>query len=439
MTTPQATRWLLDQLPELVAKGVLPSSSADSLRLHYQQEAAPPAASSRSIAVVIFSILGGLLISAGVILLFAHNWDQLGRPARTVLSFVPLLIGIFLTSLSLLRKNHSTALAEGAGAFHSIAVGACIALIGQTYQLSGDFPRFVLTWMLLVLPLVYLLRSTAVAILYVAGISTWAGNEVYDRATMVWLWPLLALVLPHYLQLIRENRFSGRAWWLSLAIALAVPVNAAFQCDRLFFVFWPTVLAGIFTSLYLAGCGWFRKPEAPRIAHPFIFVGQAGILVLTIWLSYRGAWDRSWYRSFSEFSFRDWMIAEGVAYGCCALALVLLALGWMRKANANFTAGLLPLIIIGGSYLLRFGVGWTILLTNLYTLALGIVTIARGIRDLRLASLNAGLLMLAALVISRFFDSEIGFLFKGIAFIVVGAGFCVANVVLLKRRKMATV
>ena len=215
--------WLLDQLPDLVAKGVLNDAAAESLRAHYTAQAIRSAPASRNIAVVIFSVLGGLLISAGVILLFAHNWEQFGRLARTVLSFLPLVVGIAVSTGSILRKNHSTALAEGAGAFHALAVGACIALIGQTYQLSGSFTGFMLTWMLLALPLVYLLRSSAVAIIYVAGITTWAGDLVVENRSMLWFWALIALVLPFYAQLIKENRFSGRAWWLSLAIALSLP------------------------------------------------------------------------------------------------------------------------------------------------------------------------------------------------------------------------
>ena len=429
--------WLLDQLPGLVQKGVLDDPAAESLRAHYAAQVTSTAPSSRNIAVVIFSVLGGLLISAGVILLFAHNWEQFGRPARAVLSFLPLLLGIAVSTCSILRKNHSTALAEGTGAFHALAVGACIALIGQTYQLSGSFTGFMLTWMLLALPLVYLLGSSAVAIIYVAGITSWAGDLVVQNRSMLWFWPLIALVLPFYAQLMKENRFSGRAWWLSLAIALSLPVGAGFQCDRTFFFEWPLVFSGIFTSLYLAGCAWFRRPQAPRIAHPFIFVGQLGIVVLTIWLSYRFAWLHRSFPSPSEVSSQTWIIADAIAYGFCAVALILFALCWMRKTEMNPVAGLLPAVIASATFLLRAGLGWTLLLVNLYALALGVVTIVRGIRDLRFASLNAGLLLVAALVIARFFDSELNFILKGAAFILVGAGFCVANIFLLKKRKAA--
>ena len=58
----------------------------------------------------------------------------------------------------------------------------------------------------------------------------------------------------------------------------------------------------------------------------------------------------------------------------------------------------------------------------------------RGIRSDSLARANFGLLLIATLAISRFFDSDLSFVTRGIGFIVVGAGFLVANILLFKKR-----
>ena len=50
-----------------------------------------------------------------------------------------------------------------------------------------------------------------------------------------------------------------------------------------------------------------------------------------------------------------------------------------------------------------------------------------------LATLNMGMLMLAVLIITRFFDSDIGFILKGLVFIAVGIGFLVTNIWLARR------
>src|SRR5205085_4111441 len=62
-------------------------------------------------------------------------------------------------------------------------------------------------------------------------------------------------------------------------------------------------------------------------------------------------------------------------------------------------------------------------LMNCYALWLGIDVLVRGIRSNSLARANFGLILIAALAISRFFDSELSFVTRGLGFIVVGAGF----------------
>jgi hypothetical protein len=77
------------------------------------------------------------------------------------------------------------------------------------------------------------------------------------------------------------------------------------------------------------------------------------------------------------------------------------------------------------------------MLLNCYALLLGIDILARGIRTNSIARANFGLLLIAALAISRFFDSELSFVTRGIGFIVVGAGFLIANILLFRKRATA--
>ena len=58
-----------------------------------------------------------------------------------------------------------------------------------------------------------------------------------------------------------------------------------------------------------------------------------------------------------------------------------------------------------------------------------------GIRSNNLAVINTGMLMLAILIIARFFDSDISFIIKGLVFIIVGIGFLVTNAILARRMR----
>src|SRR5574344_3057723 len=109
---------------------------------------------------IIFSVLGALLIGLGVIALLAANWESLSRPVRTAISFAPLalcVLAYFLKQTVFRRTsgNADRAFFEPLGVFWGLAVGTAISLVAQTYHISGDVEAFILTWTLLLLPVVY--------------------------------------------------------------------------------------------------------------------------------------------------------------------------------------------------------------------------------------------------------------------------------------------
>ena len=74
-------------------------------------------------------------------------------------------------------------------------------------------------------------------------------------------------------------------------------------------------------------------------------------------------------------------------------------------------------------------------LFDVFLFVLGVGTLWRGLREDRLGVVNSGMLMLAGLIVMRFFDSDLGFVVRGLAFIGVGIGFLVTNVVLIRGKE----
>src|SRR5205814_2457044 len=163
-------RWLLAELPELVTSGVLTQETADALRQHYSSQ---PSGEPRRIGFILSAILGSLLVGAGIILLVAHNWDFLSRPIRCAIAFTPLILTQALAIFVLLRRNESASWRECGAMLNVAAIGTAIALVGQTYQIQADFPRFILVWMLLALPIVSLFRTSVGLAIYFVGATVW--------------------------------------------------------------------------------------------------------------------------------------------------------------------------------------------------------------------------------------------------------------------------
>lgn len=429
-------QWIVEEVDGLVASGVLTAESGEALRRHYRARLAREESGNRA---AVLAVLGAALIGGGIILIIAHNWDELGRPARVVLSFLPLLISLALSCFALLRRAGSTPWREGAGVAQCAGVAASIALVSQTYHIAGELSDFLFTWLILILPLPYLLRAVMPALIYLAGIALWAGSSSFstpDASPGYWLF--LAAILPFYAMELRRDRLGKPAAWLSAFIGLSAPFGLGFSLERLAPAgIWIPAFVGLFGFFYLAGALGF--PE--RRYHPLRVIGGLGIAGLTLILSYPSNWpDMTAWMTFPATGWLSGGASFGAALLLPAAALALAARAWLRKAGVNAAAAF---FIVAGTiaYGLNRIAGYehgavaAAVAMNLYGLALALGTAFRGIRQRAAITFNSGLLILAALILARFADSGFGILERGVAFIVLGALVLAANLWLLKTKK----
>jgi uncharacterized membrane protein len=424
-------QWLYEELPGLVSRGVMPAEVAERLRQHYGAPGTPAGAAKRW-AIILFSILGAALIGGGIILLLAHNWEELSRPVRAVISVAPLAVAAAIGAWLLWTGRTSTAWREGVGTFQTIAIGVAISLIAQTYNLGGRFDEFMLTWSLLALPVAYLLGATLPAILYLVGITVWTGAVGHDAGQRLWYFPLLGLALPFLWWTSRGNRYHPRpvlfAWVLAITMSIATGIALEQVLGRL--EVWPVFFGGLFGLLFLVGARWWGDATAAW-QRPLQNVGALGAVGLSLVLSFGDAWSHGrWHWE----QIQTWRtVAELAAVAVFPVAaLALWVRSWTRRAWSEVMVGAVPALAV---------VGWTLGvqskllgagLFNLYLFALGIGTLVIGLRERRLGTVNAGMAVLAAVILCRFFDSDLGFVVRGVAFIVIGIGFLATNLILLK-------
>jgi hypothetical protein len=97
----------------------------------------------------------------------------------------------------------------------------------------------------------------------------------------------------------------------------------------------------------------------------------------------------------------------------------------------------MPIVAILGFCLVAFGVDdlAPMILFNIYAFVLGVGCIYLGGRSGRLAIVNAGMVMVTALIVARFFDVDLGLVARGLAFILIGVSFLATNLVVAKRAK----
>jgi predicted membrane protein DUF2157 len=436
-------RWLLAELPELVTTGVISQESADALRRHYSSL---PSEAPRRLGFILSGILGSLLVGAGVILLVAHNWDFLSRPIRCAIAFAPLVLSQALAVFVLLRRNESAAWRETAAILNVAAIGTAMALVSQTYQIQGDFARFILVWMLLALPVVYLFRTTLGVSAYFVGATVWvlastkSSHFFRGQPNELWVWPLLALALPAFMMLLRQNRRGYGTLLATTALAVAAAFSLGQTDDLGAQSFWRCSFAGFWALVYLVGAVSFRDWRLTR-PHPFVAAGWIGIVSLAIFLTFQDSWRTRQWQNAVDLVPRHYpdVLAAGVQIAWVIAALLVTAYAFWKRRELNvFPALLAPVALAGWAVAKRTGNPLLpSLLCNLFVLALGIFTLLRGVRAGRAFEANLGMLVIAILAIARFFDGDFEFVIRGIAFIAIGLGFLATNVVVFKRKALA--
>ena len=424
-----AMQWIVDEVDDLVSAGVLTAENGDALRRHYEAKLEQEESGGKT---VLLAVLGATLIGAGIILIIAHNWDDLGRPIRTALSLLPLLIGIALSAWTLLKQAGSVAWREGAGVAQCAGAAASIALVSQTYHISGELSDFLFTWLLLTLPIPYLLRAFMPALIYTAGIAVWAGtsSDFYPRnhgAPGYWLF--LAAILPFYAFAIRNDRLGKWTAWLSAALGLSMPFGLGFTYLH---ELWIPGFSGLFGIFYLAGTLLFPEHRY----NPLRVLGALGVGFLSVMLTFKDVWHSGTIPWLGV----SWPV-YALAVGLPVASFVLLALAFQRKVNMNWFVAAFPAVA-----LLAFGVYAALLGgaeakttvaigLSFYTFALALGTALRGLQQRAFATLNGGLLILTALIISRFVDSDFSIVARGVAFVVMGCLILGANFWMLQTKR----
>jgi len=428
-------KWLLSELPKLEAEGLIDGPAAERLRVHYAEQAF---GLGHRLVVVIFAVFGALLIGGGIILLLAHNWEAFGRGTRAAIALTPLVVTQALTGWIVLKRFESTAWREGAATLLALTVAAAIALVDQTYHTGGDLESFLWRWTLLLAPLPWLLNSTTVAMLLLAALTWWAGAAKIEGSQVLMMWPLAAAVLPHLFQVMQSERRGLRAANLQWAVAIFLCVAAGLSLEHRVPGLWMIVYIGLFALMIALGAAG-RCDEDGLWRRPFEVVGIAGSVILWLILSFDEPWERiGWnhVRTTEEFhavaSWVDVLLAIGLPSGA------ILAMGLLldrHRDRLSLLWGLsVPVIAVAWPLTAVTDSKWIgMVALNLLLFVIGLATIAEGVGRQSLGTVNLGMAVVAILVIVRFFDSEVGFILKGIAFIVVGIGFLAANVVLSRR------
>lgn len=151
------------RLERWLQAGVIDAATRDRIAAH-------EAARDRPTLLYALAGLGATTIGIGIVSLVAANWDAIGRPVKLG---VDLTIGLLLVAgldWSVTRSRRvATEILAGIDFFFVLA---SLALIGQVYQIGAPPHRALLTWSLSTLPLMSLVRTPLLGLVWLSGLLT---------------------------------------------------------------------------------------------------------------------------------------------------------------------------------------------------------------------------------------------------------------------------
>ncbi len=416
-------------LDELVNAGVLSEEKAHEISIYFEKKR--QAQPNR--LMMVFGLLGAILFGLGIISILAHNWDDFTRDTKAVISFIPVILGQLVVLYVLLKRFDQNVWRESSTVLLFFGVGASIALVAQVYNIPGNTATFVLTWLALVAPLIYVMNSSITSLLFI-GLLTYYANIFewgldYNR---ILYWAFLLIPLPHYYFLLR-NKANGNAvkwhhWIIPISIIFCLhTLNTSRLFDDLLVLHFMTAF-GLF---YQLGTNSPMKNTGQITSYKFL--GSLGGIVVLLFLSFDWFWEWLMKRDWTLFNFTS---SDSIGFIILFLLASILLIRKIQKSGIKNT-DLRDWVFVIFFVIFLIGMySWTsIILVNLLLLALGISIVLEGSRKNHLGILNYGLLIILALVLCRFFDEELSFILRGLLFLGTGIAFWLANYRLIKKRR----
>lgn len=410
---------LLKDLPELVTNNVISPQTAKDIENYYIHKKQPQGNN----LMAIFGVLGATLIGLGIILIFAHNWDNFSRTVKTLLAIVPLISFQALTAYTII-KDKSTVWKQSAGTLLFFSVGASIALIAQIYNIPGNMASFLCSWTVLCLPLIYILRANVLGILHIIFATWYAAIAGYEDNSLPWMYlVLIAAFIPFYIERHRSGH-TGFTGFMNLLLPISGTIVLGTFLDNEYAFNLITYLS-FFGLLYAIGQLPFFRNFGFR-GNGYHIVSQAGIIFVMMMMSFKWFWDMD---NILEFD-----IVPGIVWALLWIGTLVISLKYdLLKRFDPFIAIVLmsPLFYMLGYSIPLAGM----LVANIAILALGVAIIRKGVAKIDLPLLNFGLVIVSVLIICRFFDTYMTFAIRGLLFVAVGAGFFAANYILIRKKK----
>lgn len=240
----------------------------------------------------IMGVLGALLLGAGVIAFVSANWEGIPRIVRFGL-LVAVMAAAYGVAGTLARRD-LRAFSEASLLVAGLVFAAAIALIGQTYNLTGEFSDAVLLWEIGIIAAALLTGSATLTVLTLVGAGFWTWLNVVDLEIAPHLYSLIPILIGGAISLRLGSQYARLMAVLALGFWIAINlIGFALRFDWSPFetLSVATAAALLFWASGAILVTFSRWPELAALGHDMLWPGLAAVLLSVGLLQTAIDWD----------------------------------------------------------------------------------------------------------------------------------------------------
>ena len=392
---------------------------------------ADPAQRRRTLTLTL-TVMGSLFTAVGLILIFVFFWREIPDFFKLTLAFLPFLAGAAAGLTVLFKKDGNQILRESAAVLWTAGLVASGALVNAVFHARFGFGNLLMAEILLTLPLVFLLRSvfSFSFTLIAASVETgWLlSHAPYDApAYRLWFWTVIAVcaagVCLIYRQKREANAIAARLEaWLLMLFALIQPIMFWIRFERGGYRVIMILILLFGLCQFLAGGE--EKTSLPLRTPGAVICGIALFVnaVVFIFMDPYGALD-----------YPDFGLPLLLVMILCVGLPLLFGLRGRKKYRLGKIGVCYAVCIALSLPIVFFAFRSLQLLTVLPSLVFGILTVTSGVKNVKLARVNAGIINISALfiLVTGAFSENV--LLLGVTALLTGAALLASNRYMLKK------
>lgn len=444
------SKWWGMRSGDLVGSNTITQDISDSIKKFFSKKDGK----AGDIYLVIMALVAFGFGIMGYTMILSKFMGDLPSAVRIIVDLIPMGVGGYLFYLAFFNKFDSKVYMEASAALCIILMGMSLSTLGMELPSILGGTKFMVYWMFLSIPVIYLATSTVGALLYLGILMSWLGasqvigmvsnplmlmngpealigNIFAKSGHAIFSWFFILLILPHFMRYTDRPSYDTRKLvlgWLGGYMLIMVGMHS-------FTTF--ALLAGPFllVCFYMAGKEYYADGK-------FWWNRPFQTLTILIFVT------MSWLMNTEEMNGAMYMMS-GLAKGSSVngwfayiinLLIVLGVMAWAaysvyndykseKKANillVAFPAVFLLSMLIAKSAETGVIGAW---LFSLYTIALGADYVMKGIKSKDYQLLALGIVIALPIVIYRIMDllkevlsGDNGQLIKGLIFGGISAG-----------------